>query len=451
MPILESRRKAKFCIVLIAISVFRFSYLGFQYTPYLDDHIQYFFYPTFNKPWQNILTGGAGILFTRPLAGLFDFFLWSNFKNSLGCAVAIISFLHGLSGLLFCKAFRRIGIDLGTVFLVFFLFLPVNCEGTYWLSASTRIVVSLFLISLSLVYAARGSTVLFAVFNFLSLWFYEQTAVLALIAGIIFYIFKKEPLKLFIPFVSFALLAVFYLWFGRYGDNAHRFAPVKIQNLISHTAEVVSETVRILGPVSWRLTATGFVRSIHIIFRGHTFFWFFTAGLLSVSLLALSDFRNGQPLKVKIICGTILAFVPLLPFFATENNSLNLRNIVPCLLGLAIVADALLPVLFKSFTPFAVSICLIIFSVSAVSEVFDYEKTARHDLALAESIIQKLPKDAAEISVKLTVPAYLPQNAVYADHIKSMVASDWGVSGIVRTISQNKSIVVNVDRSEVIR
>ena len=246
--------------------------------------------------------------------------------------------------------------------------------------------------------------------------------------------------------VNFALLAAFYLWFGRYGDNAHRLAPVSIQNFIPHTAKTLWEAVRILGPVSWRLTATGFVRGIHIIFRDYAFLWFFVAGVLSVSLLALSDSRSSKPLKAKIICGAVLAIVPLLPFFITENNSLNLRNIVPCLLGIAMVTDALLPVLFKNFSPVAVSICLIVFSVSAVSEVFDYEKTAKHDLVLAQSIAQKLPEDATEISVKLTSPVYLPQNAVYGDHIKSMVGSDWGVSGIVRTVSGNKKVMVNVKR-----
>ena len=58
--------------VMVALTLFRFSYLGLKYTPYLDDYIQYSYYPQLQNKWQRVYWGGAGVLFTRPLAGLFD-------------------------------------------------------------------------------------------------------------------------------------------------------------------------------------------------------------------------------------------------------------------------------------------------------------------------------------------------------------------------------------------
>ena len=179
MPKTEHRREFFRFFTLVALTFLRFSYLGFRYTPYLDDHIQYIFYPSLDNGWENILADGARILATRPLAGIFDYFLWSRFSQHLGIAIAVISITYGLSAVFFHKAFRHIGIELGPVFFVFYLFLPSNTEGTYWLSASTRIVISLFLISVSLLFIAKEKTILFTVFNFLSIWFYEQTAILS--------------------------------------------------------------------------------------------------------------------------------------------------------------------------------------------------------------------------------------------------------------------------------
>ncbi len=444
MPIFKPSRQLVFCILVLTLSVFRFSYLGFRYTPYLDDYIQYYFYPSFNQPWNTILAGGAGILFTRPLAGLFDFFVWSKLNNALWLAIITISLLHGMSAILFQKAFEHMEISLGAIFIIFYLFLPVNTEGTYWLSASSRIVVSLFLISVSVLFASNGKTVLFAIFNFLSLWFYEQTAVLSAILGSIFCLLEKRPVKIVIPIFNIMLLAAFYLWFGRLGDNAARLAPISVQSFIPHTFKSIGTALNILGPVSLRLTSTGFVRGIEKIFSDLSFLWFGVSGFLSVLLIVLSSTYTKTPIKVRIFLGIALIFAPLLPFILSKGNSINLRNIVPCLLGIAIIADAILPLLFKSFTPVITSLCLIVFSVAAVSEVCDYEKTAQHDLALAQKIAENIDDSTSEISVKLTSPAYLPQNAPYGDHIKSMVASDWGISGIVRTVSGNKKVIVKV-------
>ncbi len=445
MPKTEHRREIFWVATIVALSFLRFSYLGFAYTPYLDDHIQYIFYPTLDNGWNNILAGGARILATRPLAGIFDYFLWSRFSQNLGVAVAIISILHGISAVFFYKSFRHIGMEFGPVFFVFYLFLPSNTEGTYWLSASSRIVVSLFLISVSLVFAAKEKTVLFTVFNFLSIWFYEQTAILSLLCAVMFFVFLKDYPKIIIPSLNFALLIFFYVWFGRAGDNAHRFSAVHFSELPYHIVETASDIITAFFPVTFRIITNGFVRSVNTIFRDFSYLWFAVIGFLSVCAVILAKEHQNKLMKRKILWGIIFAVSPLLPFFAT-NNEFALRNIVPCLLGVAMILDGITPLLLKSFTPIFACVCLIVFSVATASETIDYEKTARHDVLLAQKISESVTPETKQISVKITTPVYLPQNAVFGDHIKSMVGSDWGVMGIVRTISGNQHLIVNILR-----
>ncbi len=445
MPKTEHRREIFWVATIVALSFLRFSYLGFAYTPYLDDHIQYIFYPSLDNGWNNILAGGARILATRPLAGIFDYFLWSRFSNHLGVAVAIISIIHGISAVFFYKAFRHIGVEFGPVFFVFYLFLPSNTEGTYWLSASNRIVVSLFLISASLMFIVKEKTVLFAVFNFLSIWFYEQTAILSLFCAVMFFVILKDYSKIIIPSLNFALLIFFYVWFGRAGDNAHRFSAVHFSELPYHIVETTFNIITAFVPVTFRIITRGFVRSVNTIFKDFSYLWFAVIGFLSICTVILTKEHQNKLIKKKILLGAIFAVSPLLPFFVTSNE-FALRNIVPCLLGVAMILDGIIPLLLKSFTPIFASVCLIVFSVATASETIDYEKTARHDVALAQKISESVTPETKKISVKITTPVYLPQNAIFSDHIKSMVGSDWGVMGIVRTVSGNQHLIVDVFR-----
>ena len=445
MPNAEHRREIFWFATIVALSFLRFSYLGFGYTPYLDDHIQYIFYPSLENGWENILAGGSRILATRPLAGIFDYILWSRFSQNLGVAVAIISILHGLSAIFFYKAFHHIGIEFSPLFFVFYLFLPSNSEGTYWLSASTRIVVSLFLISVSLLFAIKEKTVLFTVFNFLSIWFYEQTAILSLFCSVMFFIVLKQYPKIIIPSLSFVLLVFFYLSFGSTGDNAHRFSMVHFSQLLYHSGKTVSDIITAFIPVTFQIITNGFIRSVNTIFKDFSYLWFAAIGILSVCSVILAKEHQNKSQKTKIVFGIILAVSPTLPFFVT-GNEFALRNLVPCLLGVAMVLDGLMPLLLRSFTPIFASVCLIVFSVATASETIDYEKTARHDVFLSQKISESITPETKHISVKITTPAYLPQNAVFGDHIKSMVGSDWGVMGIVRTVSDNQHLIVDVFR-----
>ena len=255
----------------------------------------------------------------------------------------------------------------------------------------------------------------------------------------------KEYKKFFIPTLNFGILVFFYLWLGTSGDNAHRFSTVQFSELLFHAAETIRDIGTAFLPVTFRIITTGFVRSVNTIFKDFSWLWFAVIGLLSVSAIILADVNQNKSTKTKILCGLILALVPMLPFFVTENE-FALRNLVPCLLGVAMMLDGFVPFLLRSLTPIFASVCLIVFSVAAVSETLDYEKTAQHDVALAKKISENITPETKEISVKITTPAYLPQNAVFGDHIKSMVGSDWGVMGIVRTVSGNQHLIVDVVR-----
>ena len=157
---------------------------GFRYFPQLDDYIQYWYYQKYSSFAE--LQQDSGILGSRPLAGLADYFVWS--RLPMIASVIILSVIFAVSAVLIRNALKRY-FDLSALFPVLMTLLPLGIEASYWLSASTRIIMGLFAAALSEILFvrwldARGLRgVLCLVFSALlmtaSYEFYEQTGLLA--------------------------------------------------------------------------------------------------------------------------------------------------------------------------------------------------------------------------------------------------------------------------------
>ncbi len=448
MTIPRCNRFIVFGFAVFFLSLIRFSYFGFTYIPYLDDHIQYFYYPSFQNPWTEILSGGAGTIFTRPLAGILDVYFWSLFKNHLFLAVLLISLLHGLTALLFLYSFQKININLGKVFLVIFIFMPVNTEATYWLSASTRIVVSEFFVSLALLSLTSGHPFLFALFEFLSMWFYEQTAVISLFLGILFCLALNKKHWALAPVFCFLCLGLFYMTVGELGNNAYRLSGISFENIFSSSITTLKESFRLLTSFSFKLIKNSFRRGIMFLMKNPNFLWLFSVLGLSLVFSLFSFPGREQKFGKKLLLGIALTIIPLTPFFILKDNFIHLRNIAPCLIGVAIVLDALFDKVPKKLNSAISTVLLIVFMICTVSEIYDYQNIAKFDYALAEKISEKVTPETKEITVSLTKPNHFPQNALHGDHVISATESYWGISGIVRTITGNKDVVVKVQLSD---
>ena len=79
MEAIKAKDEKYLYVLIVILSVYRFSYYGFIYTPYLDDYVQYSYYPSLPEHWQRVYVGGTGVLFSRPLAGILDLVLCGSF------------------------------------------------------------------------------------------------------------------------------------------------------------------------------------------------------------------------------------------------------------------------------------------------------------------------------------------------------------------------------------
>ena len=156
---------------------------GAQYYPQLDDYIQYHNYPSASSLWA--LHQATGLLGSRPLAGAADFYLWGPLFDHMILGVALISALYAAAVLIIWKILGRY-FRVSPVCPVFMALLPLGMEGTYWMSASSRVVVGMFLAAITawafLKWLDRGGggwLALYLVLQLLPFGFYEQGGILS--------------------------------------------------------------------------------------------------------------------------------------------------------------------------------------------------------------------------------------------------------------------------------
>ncbi|MDR0405387.1 MAG: hypothetical protein LBH54_01195, partial [Clostridiales bacterium] len=245
------------CAVIAAAAIVRMGYLGFVYYPLLDDYIQYGVYPWVAHPFAGSYMR-VGLYAARPLAGLADIYLWGRLWGNLGVALLAVTVLHALSAYLFLRVSEEIGTPLGIAFAVFYTLCPVNFEGSYWLSASSRIVVGLFFVSLSMLYLARHKKVRFLLFLIAAALLYEQVAVLGFaLSGIV--ICRRKVWGAALPVAgSVVFLALYYRVFSGMGGYAYRAAAFRLFNL-GAAREIAA------GWAAGALYSKGFARGMGIL------------------------------------------------------------------------------------------------------------------------------------------------------------------------------------------
>ena len=78
------------------------------------------------------------------------------------------------------------------------------------------------------------------------------------------------------------------------------------------------------------------------------------------------------------------------------------------------------------------------FIITTVSEVCDYDLTARRDMELVLRAAERIPAgyddDFDEVVCTCSAPVRFEQNSPFNDHIISIRGSSWGITGAVRAM-----------------
>ncbi len=420
---------------------------GFAYYPQLDDYIQLHNYAS-SGDYLRFLSE-QGLLSARPLAGVFDLYVWSNFYNCLLVAVLLISLMFAASAIFFKRVLERY-FTVTPLFCVLYTLVPAAIEGTYWLSASTRIAVGLFFVSLSLVLLERffadgraADAIFFVLFQLISFGFYEQVMVFSVaFCGLLFLLnVRTNTRRSFLTFVSFPNLVLYFCLCSLagaskvYGARMELAWPDNPYYFDVFLPDVLVQIKAVFLDGNAAVFLKGFVRGL-------------TSGawlpiLLSALLCAALAFffkRKGDTKRpiLGMVFGFLLAIAPVSIFFFIANTWLSFRCMVAALPGIALFFDSLTALAFRGRGVAGKQVLTVLFAfvccAAGISEIGDYKQTHLDDLRFTQALAAHCERygEKTRIGMLNVEPSYLTdQNFYYHEHIHGVTESAWALSGMM--------------------
>ncbi len=453
----ENKNFAYALIFFMAILT-KYLLFGFSYYPILDDFIQYGGYPLYND--LGYVYFKIGTMAARPFASLLDPVFWGAMWGNMRFALILISLLHFFSVFLAAKTLDKCGFKISPLFFIITLFIPIGSEGAYWLSASSRLVVGMFFAALSLYLLVRYFSdkkkhflVLFTVFHIISYGFYEPVCIVAFLGVCLIALNFHKDLKqkwwiLLIPVISMLLLMVYYAWGANLGALGSRASGFSLSDIFFKIKDGAVQVARCFTKGIYKSTVKGFFAGLFVVakegFSGGL--WLVICGLIALWLYKAAAKTKTEKGKVLFLVGLILFLAPLAPNVVVETVWIPYRAIFVSLFGFALMAEPIFTFVFRSkrLQALACSLVLIVFLVANANEYNTYKKVSEFDTITAQNIAEQLSDEVmrGEKNVVLIVEgAYeIPQVDLYKDHVKSVIETDWSLTGAVRAVTGNIKI-----------
>lgn len=429
---------AAFCLYLC-----RYAAYGFTYYPLLDDHIQYYWYPQMEGTFQNVFLH-IGTISTRPLAGVFDVYVWGWLYLHAPWAILFVTAALTVAAVYFLKRILSdMDIHVGGVFYLILLFLPVGFEAQYWLSASSRVIVGMFFTGLSLLFFQRYNRgkrwywlVLFAVAQLASYCFYEQTAILSFLLCCAYFFRTRQSWKMYlIPVLNGCIIAAYYLLMRNVGALSGRGAGLTLSELGPHIVFMAKEVYHVICMGAVTLNINGFLRGWALLLETP---WLLLLIAVLSGVFAWLCGRERHEGMFSFWLGAAIALCSVLLFFVTKDSTLPFRAAYVPLIGVALMLGCLLSKLRFGRAVASVLVFVLAFGLNIcnVSEMHDYREAALIDETICNNIIAALDEDtltgARECYVVGAKRTYLDGIVEHREHIINATSSDWALTGAVR-------------------
>lgn len=456
-------------LLMFLLTMGRYCAFGFTYYYQLDDYIQYINYP--NSGTFSALCQRVGLLTSRPLAGIFDYFVWGQLSLA-GClllGVGLVTLLY-VTGVVLLRRLMRRYFQVGPAFLAIACLLPLGMEGLYWMSASSRVAVGLFFAALAGTAFARWLdtgkwywALGYAALQLIPFGFYEQAAVfsMTLVLGMGLLEWGRDNrLRPLLALWSLPAMAMYFLLL-QYMSAGNHFAqrmellnPFTSYYVRTFLPELLRQIKTIFLDGTIATTFKGFLRGLPLLLSPGRLLWLL-AVLGGCVLLARLGWRETEmrPCRAKspwlaILAGFLLALAPLTPFFLLGNTWVSLRNALPSFPGAALMLEGLLCLVLRSedrrkrFAAVLAAGLALLFSVASLSEMNDYRLTWQQDRQVGAAVLAALERDQVDSETLVGVigieASYLDeQNFTFHEHIHGCTESDWALSGLLTAMGNN--------------
>ncbi|MBC7765518.1 MAG: hypothetical protein H7Y41_03450, partial [Hyphomonadaceae bacterium] len=214
-----------FWSTVYVLMVTRFSYFGFTYSPVLDDNNLFgIFHLRLPHVWQDIILHYKTYMIRPVVQSLIDPMVIAPLWQNPFLVLCLITGLHLLSCIILQNILRQVHVRFEAFAIVIFALAPFSSEGTYWIAASSRIIIGLFVCVLSVYLLMRAIKhqnnkllCIAMLCNLVAMGFYEQIICFnAFFTFVILFLNIKDIQKKWIvilPFVNLAIILAYYAYF----------------------------------------------------------------------------------------------------------------------------------------------------------------------------------------------------------------------------------------------
>lgn len=450
----------KFFVLLAVILIFQFSYFGLKYFAVADDNNQIgVFHLRSDNIYENVIQNYKSYN-VRPLAFFTEAYIFSWFADNMYALMLIMVVMHIFNIFFMYKICEKIGVKVNALFLVTVAVAPFLIEALYWISASDRIVLSLFLclasIYLLLLSLDEENNVKklikfmsAIVLNLICVGYYEQTVAFNLFFFAFVLICLKKYRYMFIPITSTAWIGAYYVYFMVNGEMQSRGT----LNLSGIFGNLISS----FNMVNYNLKLA--IKNFLVSFKSGINE--VTMHIVTVFLLALIVYFIYYIYKTKVVnnvnkavwkkllLGITLFIAPILPFVILESGYIAMRNMYMPTFGLVIIAELVFELIIgrikndkiqNVISTTAIGIVLIFSVIATIDGVNNYKKVNDLDNKVTAQMVKALPKEAFEsdktISINYDKDA-LTKYKNLSNFVESALEADWIMLGKLQVVRED--------------
>lgn len=464
-------QKAKKYLSLLLVMLCMFSFWGFKYFPILDDNNQYGVYNLRNDDtWTNVITHYKNYT-VRPLALFTDSYVLSYLWHNMYLAVVLMVILHWITTCFLKEIFEKININVSWIWFALFGFAPFLTEAIYWVSASSRIVVSMFFCVLSNLVLIRVLTdeknkykkvfflIVAILLNIIANGYYEQTIVFNFALTLFVLIKLKKYKHIYIPLVSLFTIGAYYAYFMITGNSATR-AVVAENSILDRISECFNQIFVLFFYEQGSLILNGIKAGMHYLLERWWISVAIFASIFFFLFLSLKEKYEDKKIKenlVEFVLGVVIFIIPFAPFFIIQNPLIATRNFYIPYIGVAMICDALISSLItlirndkiKKYVSTLLCTLIITFSVVAtISEINNYRVVYEFDTKVINNLMKTLSENNLSYNENMYITfdeellnSYITTSNHYGNMLE--IGYSWAVKGKLQ-VAKNSVGVGNI-------
>ena len=434
--------KIIFWLGLLAIMLLRNFYFGWAYFPYLDDYNQYGIF--FNRAqnldsiWENIVVY-YDLIAHRPVVDLLDAYIFQRFWPNMQWLLLFFTMVHFAVVYLFYYILKNSGIGFGLIGIFILALFPGLFEAVYWISASSRIVLGMFFVLLSVFFALKKNIWAFAIINIISTGFYEQIIVFNLVFTLAILLLNSTADRKYyiVPVLSTFLIGIHYIFFlndGRRGNNLISFF-----GLFGHWIRLTGSIFNTLIMVNFRTIRFGLMTGFSLI---NLSFFLVIAYVLFLYFHKKEHVYEDFGWLLKALFGVILIITPFAPFFIMDSTWLPPRTAFVSFFGIAIVADVLfnLAPILKKLVP----LLIIPMFLVHVAELNNFQAISNDDQTVIQNFLAlNIPNE--NYIIILNAPIISSSVTYPGNHrLENITSSNWAFQGGVNAATNMNNQFRNI-------